>query len=103
MYASDAQIIQSLATPGMPEELKAYYIDVIKAKQGLMRSLLRAFGREDINSLIPVPSVIKENRNAQINGIGAGQNNSRNVSGQGGNAQTLPIGPSNGQNSTLPQ
>ncbi len=102
MYSGDAQLIQALVTPGCPPELGQYYIEVMKAKQALMRSLLRAFGREDVESLIPVPEIVKGKRNEQFPGTGAGQNNPQNVSGQGQNAGIVPVSP-DGAGISVPQ
>ena len=72
MYAGDAQIIQSLSAQGMPEELKSYYIEILKAKGVFMKHMLRNFNYDDIDRLIPVPAFLKENRNGVPNGQSAG-------------------------------
>jgi len=68
LYAGDAQILQALATPGLPDEMKAYYVEVLKAKNGLMKTILRNFQHDDVDRLIPVPAFMKEQRNAIANG-----------------------------------
>jgi hypothetical protein len=63
LYAGDAQILQSLAQQGMPKELQSYYIDVLKAKNAMVKHILRNFNYADIDRLVPVPAFLKENRN----------------------------------------
>jgi hypothetical protein len=76
LYAGDAQVIQVLSTQGIPPELKQYYMDMLKAKNILMKHILRSYGHEDINELIPVPMFLKTQRkgvpNVQATGGGAG-------------------------------
>lgn len=72
LYAGDAQIIQSLVTPGAPDPLKAYYVEVLGAKNALMKHILRNFGRDDVDRLVPVPQFLKAARNA--GGANARQN-----------------------------
>jgi hypothetical protein len=62
LYAGDAQVIQALSQQGMPPELKQYYIEMLKAKNTLMKHILRSYGHEDINQLIPVPAFLKGGR-----------------------------------------
>jgi hypothetical protein len=108
LYAGDAQIIQSLTTAGMPPELKAYYIDVLKAKNSLMRHILRNFGHDDVERLIPEPTFLKESKNGTTAGSSTGaQSAGAGVGGAGGvqttsaqegtNSGSLPIG--NGESS----
>jgi len=68
IYAGDAQILQSLAMQGIPQELKEYYVEVLKAKNFLMKHILRNFGHDDVERLVPVPGFLKGQRNAKING-----------------------------------
>jgi hypothetical protein len=103
LYAGDAQIIQSLTTQGMPPELKEYYVEVLKAKNSLMRHILRNFGHDDSARLIPVPAFLKENANvprpaqggAGVQPAGAGVGGAGGVSPanpqQGIGGATLPI------------
>lgn len=79
LYNGNAQIIQALATKGAPPELIDYYKKVLLAKDALMADILHSFGKDDISRLIPVPAILKENRQ---NGSG--------VSG-GGNGQISPL------------
>ena len=74
LYASDAQMIQAMGQEGMPDELKGYYMEVLKAKNVLMKTILRNFQHDDPDRLVPVPPMIKEQRNAALgNGNQAAQ------------------------------
>lgn len=75
LYAGDAQVIQALSQQGMPPELKQYYVDMLKAKNYLMKHILRSYGHEDVNALIPVPAFLKGGRQGVPNvqqGAGGG-------------------------------
>lgn len=95
LYAGDAQIIQALGNQGMPPELKEYYIDMMKAKNLLMKHILRSYGHEDIKSLIPVPVFLKGNRQGVPN-VSAGAAGPQGVQGatsqQGASSQSVPVG-----------
>lgn len=92
LYTYNSQIIQSLAIPGITQELKEYNVEVIKATNSLTKHLLRNFGHDDTTRLVPVPSFLKEQRNAQISG---NQQNSQINSGfdqpQIGVGSTVPV------------
>lgn len=89
LYAGDAQIIQALSTPGISPPLLEYYEEVLKAKNCLYTYILRNFGRDDVQRLIPVPSSLKEQRHGAINaGAGAGQNSQLSLQ----NGGVIPIG-----------
>lgn len=94
LYAGDAQVIQALANPQMPPELRQYYMDMLKAKNYLMKHILRSYGHEDINQLIPVPAILKGGRqgvpNVQAGGGGAGIQ--QPPSPQGAISPTVPVG-----------
>lgn len=67
LYTADAQIIQALATmQNMPDELKEYYIDTLKAKQALYKNIIQNFGHDDAARLIPVPRIIKTSRGNEL-------------------------------------
>ena len=95
LYAGDAQIIQSLVTPGISKELGAYYLEVLAAKNSLMKHILRNFGRDDVDRLVPVPDFLKKAKGALSNGSGANGNTGapgQNGQGQGQNQGAIPIG-----------
>jgi len=95
LYAGDAQVLQALGQQGMPPELKEYYIDMLKAKNLLMKHILRSYGHEDIKSLIPVPSFLKGNRQGVPNVAGqpaGGQGVQGAISAPGANQPTVPVG-----------
>jgi len=66
LYTQDAQMIQALATPGMPPQLAEYYADVLRAKQSLYKEIVQNFGHDDAARLIPVPSIIKAGRGNEL-------------------------------------
>jgi hypothetical protein len=89
LQTQDAQIMQLLTTQQMPEELKQYYIEMLKARNALMHHILRDFGHEDAARLIPLPAFLKENKN------GPGPSPRalpQSVPQQRQNAGTVPIG-----------
>lgn len=88
LYAADAQVIQLLTTQQVPEDLKQYYIDVLKAKNALMNHIFRDFGHDDAARLIPVPSFLKENKNVSQNRSGSV---SKPIPQQGSASPTLPV------------
>lgn len=106
LYQEDAQILQSLGTQGMPEDLKAYYVEVLKAKNSLMKHILRNFGHEDADSLIPVPAMIKEGRDGNSRqGTAPTQGDQspfspgfggQSVQGQGSDFGDVPVGSGEG-------
>lgn len=104
LYQQDAQIIQSLNMQGMPDDLKQYYIDTLRAKQALYKQIVQNFGHDDYARLIPVPAIIKQGRPDELNaqqsaggqpqrpqlgyGAGAGQSNA----GPNPNTGAVPLG-----------
>lgn len=95
LYAGDAQVIQALGNPQMPAELRQYYMDMLKAKNYLMRHILRSYGHEDVNQLIPVPAILKGKRQGVPNvqagaGGAAGVQQPPSQPGQG--LPTVPVG-----------
>ena len=86
LYQEDAQIIQAMGQQGMPDDLKAYYMEVLRAKNALMKTILRNFQHDDPDRLVPVPPMIKEQRNAQIG------NNSQAAQQQAPPNGAVPIG-----------
>lgn len=83
LYAGDAQVLQVISQQGIPDDLKQYYIDMLKAKNLLMKHILRSYGHEDIKSLIPVPSVLKTQRQGVPN-VQAGQPQQQQLGGGAG-------------------
>lgn len=99
LYAADAQVIQLLTTQQIPEDLKQYYIEVLRAKNALMHHIFKDFGHDDAARLIPVPTFLKENKDAL-----AGRNKSLPgiIQGQGNITPSLPTRSMEG-NQQLPQ
>lgn len=110
-YMGNAQIIQGIVSGQMPDELKKYYINVMKATASWMKHTLRNFGYDDISRLIPTPDFLFQQDGApnvgsnglQSSGQNAGVSTTSSGAGgtggvqtlateQGGNAATLPVG-----------
>lgn len=87
LYQADAQIIQSMSMQGMPEELKEYYVEVLRAKQALYKQIVQNFGHDDAARLIPVPKFLKQGRPNELNAqSSAGGQPANPQSGQSGSA-----------------
>jgi hypothetical protein len=67
MYQQDAQMIQAMGMEGMPPDLKAYYVDVLRAKQALFKQIAQNFGHDDVARLIPTPQFLKAGRPNELN------------------------------------
>lgn len=103
LYQGDAQIIQAMAMQGMPEELKEYYVETLRAKQALYKQIVQNFGHDDAARLIPVPSIIKGNRPNELTSqsgasgqqqrpkSGAGPSSQESNGGEGSSSGTVPI------------
>jgi hypothetical protein len=91
LYQSDMQLIQSMGMQGMPPQLQQYVMEVLQAKQALMKRLVKNFGHADSSRLVPMPAFLKEQRNAAI----SGGNNPQAGPAQSANSGTIPVG--NGQ------
>jgi hypothetical protein len=52
-YQSQAQILQAIQTPGIPEPLKQYYFDMLLATKATMQSLLRNFNKDNTETVLP--------------------------------------------------
>lgn len=98
LYAGDAQVMQALSQQGMPPELKQYYLDMLKAKNMLMKHILRSYGHEDVNKLIPVPAPLKGQRQGVPNvQAGAGPAGGAGIPGAPSQPQqALPTVPTGG-------
>jgi hypothetical protein len=80
LYQADAQIIQSMSMQGMPDDLKEYYMEVLRAKQALYKQIVQNFGHDDAARLIPVPKFLKSGRPNELNA-------QQGASGQQGSSQ----------------
>lgn len=94
LYQADAQIIQSMSMQGMPEELKEYYVEVLRAKQALYKQIVQNFGHDDAARLIPVPKFLKQGRPNELNAQSStGGQPANPQSGQSGSAGQPDAGP----------
>lgn len=75
-----AQILQQIAQGGqmIPDEIKKYLIDTIKASDYLMHDLLHAFQLNDVARLLPLPDFIK----GAMNGIASGSTTATQQAGK---------------------
>jgi hypothetical protein len=88
LYQADAQIIQAMGMQGMPDDLKAYYTEVLRAKQALYKQIVQNFGHDDAARLIPRPALLDQGRPNELNAQqrGGGQQGSPQP-GAGGSPQ----------------
>lgn len=88
-YGSIAQVMQLLTTQQLPDELKDYYISMIKSTVSMMRHIFKDFGHDDAARLIPIPAFLQENKDATDRKSGSV---SKPIQAQGAATATLPIG-----------
>jgi hypothetical protein len=55
-YQMIAQLLGSMQQPNVPPQLKQYFAEVIMASNLLMKKILRNFGHDEVERLIPDPS-----------------------------------------------
>lgn len=97
LYAADLQALQMLQQPGIAgSPIEDLIKRQFRAKNALMKSLLRAFGKRDYNRLLAVPQFLIDERkqNAGSQGNNAGPSTAA-VLAQGQNQGMVPFG--NGQ------
>lgn len=87
MYASDAQLVQAITQQGCPKELQELFVDQLRAKNYLYKTILHNFNHPDAARLIPVPSFLKQERNETITGNQPRNNNG--MSQQPGQTSTM--------------
>jgi hypothetical protein len=78
-----AQLLQSITGPQaqmMPDEIKKYLVDMIKAADYLMQDLLAAFNMNDIARLLPLPDFIKKSESGDMNNGNTRTSNSNSTS-----------------------
>jgi len=74
-YASQAQIIQALGMSNIPQPLKDYYFDMLLATKSTMYVVLKNFGKDNTDTILPdVGKIIKAFQQPQ-GGEGAGNGN----------------------------
>jgi hypothetical protein len=64
-YMAIAQLLQGLMQA--PPQMQDYLVNTVVASDFLMRHILRNFGYEDINKLVPEPALIKQFREQMAN------------------------------------
>jgi hypothetical protein len=102
LYTQDAQMVQALGTPGIPPELSAYYIDVLRAKQSLYKEIVQNFGHDDAARLIPVPSIIKQGRQNESNAQQGAPGQSQSAQSPGGGSSQATNGGQVSNQGTIP-
>jgi hypothetical protein len=75
LYNSQAQVIQAIAQPQIPPDLKQYYLEMLLATRVMGQTLLRNFNKDNTETLLPNVSKIIEMAAAQAAGAGAGNGN----------------------------
>ena len=72
-YASQAQIIQALQMQGISEPMKEYYFDMLLATKSTMYVVLKNFGKDNTDTILPdVTKIIKAFQTPQAGGAGNG-------------------------------
>ncbi len=59
-YASQSQMIQAIATPNIPPDLKMYYCESLLATRATMQALLRSFNSDNTETQLPAVEQIVE-------------------------------------------
>lgn len=78
LYNSQAQVIQAIAQPQIPQDLKQYYLEMLLATRVMGQTLLRNFNKDNTETLLPNVSKIIEaamQQAAQAAEAGAGNGN----------------------------
>lgn len=76
-YQSQAQMIQAINTPNIPPELKQYYIDTLIATRAMMQAMLRAFNKDNVETILPTVTAIVQAAAGAAQGAGNGNQTSR--------------------------
>lgn len=92
-----AQILQSLANPQMPEEMKEYLLGVIDASSQLMDRILRNFAHDDTSRLLPEKRLLE-----RAKGANNGQRQSANL-GQSGGSPNQTTGENSNIQGNIPE
>jgi hypothetical protein len=74
-YQQQAQILQAINTPNIPPDMKKYYLDTLVAGKALMIGLLRAFNKDNTETLIPSVDDIVNQAMKALAPQGAGNGN----------------------------
>lgn len=104
LYQQDAQMIQALSMPGIPQDLSAFYMDTFRAKHALYKEIIQNFGHDDAARLLPISGFLKRAKEHESNAQqgtsgqqgnpqpGAGSGAPQPNGGQGNNSGNVPIG-----------
>jgi len=88
---AQAQIIEAIMNPQIPPPLKMYYSQALIANRLLMQDLLRNFGKDNVDSLLPqikdIMQMAQQQRQPQL---GAGNGNQQ--AGRPNPTQGVPQG-----------
>lgn len=68
LYQTDLQAIQQMSTPGAPPEMIDLIKKQVRARNALMKTLLRAFDKNDYERLLAVPQFLLEEKKDAIAG-----------------------------------
>lgn len=92
-YQSQAQILQAVAMPNIPPQMKEYYFDMLLATKATMQALLRNFNKDNTDTILPDIGKIIQSFQQQA-GAGAGNGNQ---AGRGSNPVSQVPGGAMGQ------
>jgi hypothetical protein len=59
-YASVTQLLSQIAAPMIPNDVKEYMVEVIKASNKVMLGVLKNFEKEDVDQLVPEPNIAEQ-------------------------------------------
>jgi hypothetical protein len=93
LYNSQAQVIQAIAQPQIPQDLKQYYLEMLLATRVMGQTLLRDFNKDNTETLLPnVSNIIEAAMQQAAQAAGAGAGNGNQQSGRPNPVSTVPQG-----------
>lgn len=88
-YQSQAQILQALAQPQIPEPMKTYYLEMLLATKATMQALLLNFNKDNVDTILPdIGKIITSMTQPQ----GAGAGNGNQAGGGSNSVSQVPSG-----------
>lgn len=91
-YNSQAQILQALAQPGIPEPMKMYYLEMLLATKATMQALLLNFNKDNVDTILPDIGKIITSMTQPQQGGGAGAGNGNQAGGRPNPVSQVPSG-----------
>lgn len=91
-YAQEAQMVQAVMTQGISPELQKLYLSQLLGARALMQALLRAFNKDNVETILPdiagIIASVQQGQLPQGGGVGNGNQNS----GRPNPVQSVPQG-----------